>query len=315
MKLSRLQRTIVNAVSFLYHGGLTGMCLEGYRVREFDNTQVGNLEEYLAQQLECLVSTDILECQVFKWYIAKRHGKKLVSVSNDMLQKYVIPDGKDEIPIFHFGMKGIDRLNGKFDVIWEVNAHYYHRQAILQAMFDKFNVKPDLDVKPQKDNFVSTDPNMQFETHRYVYDPMVELELEHTQIADMEQTIGRFLREEDVYKVIYRTHNVNIKPYPSRVYKSWKALFKYEFGPYVPAEAWLTGKAAEVWEWMKESLSNADEFTADMVAQGVGMSVQNVTQRHLRHFISTGLLEIVSDGNQGRGHATFYKIAQNVDVD
>jgi len=68
MKLSRLQKTILNAVSFLYHGGLTGMCLEGYRVREFDNTQVGNLEEYLAQQLECLVSTDILECEVFKRY-------------------------------------------------------------------------------------------------------------------------------------------------------------------------------------------------------------------------------------------------------
>jgi hypothetical protein len=68
MKLSRLQKIILNAVSFLYHGGLTGMCLESYRVREFDNTQVGNLEEYLAQQLECLVSTDILECEVFKRY-------------------------------------------------------------------------------------------------------------------------------------------------------------------------------------------------------------------------------------------------------
>lgn len=30
MKLSRLQKTILNAVSFLYHGGLTGMCLERY---------------------------------------------------------------------------------------------------------------------------------------------------------------------------------------------------------------------------------------------------------------------------------------------
>jgi hypothetical protein len=68
MKLSRLQKTILNAVSFLYHGGLTGMCLEGYRVREFSKTQVGNLEEYLAQQLECLVSTDILECEVFNRY-------------------------------------------------------------------------------------------------------------------------------------------------------------------------------------------------------------------------------------------------------
>ncbi len=68
MKLSRLQKTILNAVSFLYHGGLTGMCLEGYRVRKFDDTQTGIMEEVLAQRLECLVSTDILECEVFKCY-------------------------------------------------------------------------------------------------------------------------------------------------------------------------------------------------------------------------------------------------------
>jgi len=238
--------------------------------------------------------------------IAAKHEKKIVSVSNDMLQKNIIPDGENEVALFHFGMKGIDKLNGKFDVIWVMNAHYYHRQAIQQAMFDRFNVKPDLDKDAVDVEFVSSDPNMKFKTKAYVYDALTELELEHTQIADMVQTIGRFLREEAIYKVIYLTHNVNVEPYPSRVYRSWEALFQYEFAPYVPPDAWLTGKAADAWEWIKENVTGAT-FTADDVAQGVEMSVQNITRRHLKHFTSTGLIKIVSDGKKGRGHATVYK--------
>jgi hypothetical protein len=247
---------------------------------------------------------------------AKRHDKKLVSVSNDMLQKNLIPDGISEIPLFHFGMKGIDCLNGRFDVVWELNGHYYHPIALKMAVFDKF----DLDISGAEPNrekvpFVTADPKQSFETTRYVYDdPTVELELEHTQTADVIQTEGRFLREEQVYKVIYRTHNVNIPPYPTRVYRSWQALFKYEFAPYVPPEAWLTGKAAEVWEWIQDNVADV-EFTADDVAQGMGMSVQNVAQRYLKHFLSMGRIKIVDDGGKGRGHATVYKTARNVDID
>lgn len=237
--------------------------------------------------------------------IAERHGRNLVAVSNEMLQKDVIPDGTGEIPIFHFGMKGIDRLNGKFDVVWEVNAHYYHRLAIKQAMYEKFDIEFDIeDEKPQRDAFVSTDPNMKFETHRYIYDPLVELELEHTQVADMEQTIGRFLREEDVYKVIYRTHNVNIRPYPTRVYKSWKALFEYEFSPYVPPEAWLSGKAADVWQWINK---HNGEFTTGDVANAVGVPLRIVKQRYLKDLISLDLIDIVKQGGSGQGDIAIYQ--------
>jgi hypothetical protein len=239
--------------------------------------------------------------------VAKRHGKKLVGVTNDMLQKDEIPDGLKEIPVFHFGMKGIDKLNGRFEVIWEVNAHYYHRLAISQAMFEKFDVKPNLnDVKPVPDKFFSTD--MTFQTHRYIYDDLTEMELLHTQIADMIQTIGRFLRENDIYKIIYRTHNVNIEPFPTRVYKSWEALFNYEFGPYVPAQAWLSGKAANVWAWIQDNIGDK-EFTADVVAQGLNMNVDNV-RRCLNRLAKLSLLNIVSLGDKGRGNATTYKMTQ-----
>ena len=65
-------------------------------------------------------------------HTAGKHGKKVICVSNEMLQQDNIPNGIDEIPLFHFGMKGIDKLNGRFDVIWELNGHYYHPSAVQE---------------------------------------------------------------------------------------------------------------------------------------------------------------------------------------
>jgi hypothetical protein len=198
-----------------------------------------------------------------------------------------------------------------FDVVWALNGHYYHPTAVAKAVFDKFDL--DLDgVEPERKDveFVTTDPKQTFQTTRYVYDdPIVEMELEHTQIASMIQTEGRFFREEHFHKVLYRSHNVNIPPYPTRVYRSWQALFQYEFAPYVPPEAWLTGKAAEVWKWIKENVMDV-EFTADVVARGMKMDVRNVTRKHLKHFISTGLLKTGDNGKNGRGHARTFNVVK-----
>ena len=235
---------------------------------------------------------------------AKYHDKKVVDVTNDMLQQDTIPDGINEIPLFHYGMKGIDKLIGRFKVIWEMNAHYYHRIAIRQAVFDKFNLDiGKSDPEPVKTSFIAADPTQKYETARYLYDePIVELELEHTQVADMIQTEGRFLREDKMHKTIYRTHNVNIRPYPTRVYKSWQGLFRYEFAPCVPPEAWLTGKKLEVCEWVKQS----DGFTAKELTEGVGISVTKANE-YLQEFTSFGWVEIVKQGKKGRGHATIYQ--------
>jgi len=208
-------------------------------------------------------------------------------------------------------MKGIDKLNGKFDVVWFLNAHYYHRQALEQAIFDKFNIKVDLDVDSTPVEFVASDEKLKLTTQRYVYDALTELEVWHTQIADMVQTEGRFLREEHTHKTIYRTHNVNITPFPTRVYRSWKALFQYEFGPFVPPEAWLTGKTSDVWTWIKE---NDGEFTTSDVANDLDMSIANIKHRYLKHLLSINLIEIVENGRRGRGHSTTLKIAENVGI-
>ena len=41
-----------------------------------------------------------------------------------------IPSGIEEIPIFHWKMEGLDILKGRFEVIWEMNAHYHPEDAI-----------------------------------------------------------------------------------------------------------------------------------------------------------------------------------------
>jgi len=250
--------------------------------------------------------------------IAKRHGRRLINVSNEMLHHDMIPNGIDEIPMFHYGMKGIDKLNGLFDVVWCLNGHYYHPSAVAKAVFDKFDLDME-GVEPERKDveFVTTDPKQTFETTRYVYDdPIVEMELEHTQIASMIQTEGRFFREEHFHKVLYRSHNVNIPPYPTRVYRSWQALFQYEFAPYVPPEAWLTGKAADVWKWI-ESIGDR-EFTTSEVAQVAKVPLYNVKRRFLNNLVSVGLIETIKLGGKGQGDAAIYKCpktAQNVDVD
>ena len=250
--------------------------------------------------------------------IAKRHGRRLVNMSNEMLRHDIIPNGIDEIPMFHYGMKGIDKLNGLFDVVWSLNGHYYHPTAVAKAVFDKFDL--DIDgVEPERKDveFVTTDSKQTFETTKYVYDdPIVEMELEHTQIAGMIQTEGRFLREEHFHKVFYRSHNVNIPPYPTRVYRSWQALFQYEFAPYVPPEAWLTGKAADVWKWI-ESIGDR-EFTTSEIAQAVKVPLRAIKHRYLEPLLSISKIEILKSGGKGQGDIAIFKQSKsvkNVDID
>jgi len=194
-------------------------------------------------------------------------------------------------------------------VVWFLNAHYYHRQALEQAIFDKFNVKVDLDVDSTPVEFVASDERLKLTTQRYVYNALTELEVWHTQIADMVQTEGRFLREEHTHKTVYRTHNVNITPYPTRVYRSWKALFEYEFGPFVPPEAWLTGKTSDVWTWVKE---NDGEFTTSDVSKVADVQMRDVKRRYLKHLISLDLIKVVKQGGKGQGDGTIYQ--KNVDL-
>jgi len=241
--------------------------------------------------------------------IADRHERKLVAIGKDEIQDGTIPDGLTEIPVLHWGLIGIDILKGRFDVVIETNCHFFHPDAIIQAVYDKFDYDAsEIEAKEDKIKFYSVD--QEFDLIRYVYeDELLELEIGQTERASIEQTEGRFLREDDIYKVIYRLFNANVKPYPHRVYKSWKALFEYEFYPFAPPEVLaekLTGKAKEVWTWICEN-AGGGEFTANEVAESFKLDV-NYTRRELDKLVALGCISISKHGGRGRKNPTIFAV-------
>ena len=85
----------------------------------------------------------------------------------------------------------------------------------------------------------------------------------------MIQMEGRFLREDSQFKTIYRTHPVNIKPYPGRVYRSWEDCFFQEFYQVITTEELmeeLTEKQQEIVNWIVTNAGDR-EFTSPELAQ------------------------------------------------
>jgi len=246
--------------------------------------------------------------------IAQKHGRELIAVSTTDLQNGNIPDGLTEIPILHWGILGIDTLKGRFDVIIETNAHYFHPDSILRATYEKFDYDTS-EIEPSKEKIKFHSVDQTIDLQQWVYpDELVNLEIEQSEKASIEQTEGRFLREDEIYKTIYRLHNVNIKPYPHRVYKSWDALFEYEFFPFVPAEILidnLTGRDKDVWGWIQQNAQNRN-FTGNEITQALGINVNHARYRHLGKLVSLELIEIIQQGGPGRENETIYRINPDV---
>jgi hypothetical protein len=241
--------------------------------------------------------------------IVAAHGRKLVAIGKDEIQSNNIPNGLEEIPVLHWGLIGIDILKGLFDVVIETNCHFFHPDSIVQAVYDKFDYDAS-EVEPRKvkTKFYSVD--QEFDLVRWIYnDELLELEVDQTERASIEQTEGRFLREDDIYKVIYRLFNANVKPFPHRVYKSWKALFEYEFYPFVPPEVLaskLRGKAKEVWNWINENTMDR-EFTANEIAESLKLDV-NYARREIDKLVSLGCISISKHGGRGRKNPTIFAV-------
>lgn len=241
--------------------------------------------------------------------IAKKHGRKLVNVSQIDIQQGKIPNGLEEIPILHWGLLGIDVFKGRFEVIFETNGHYFHPDSVKQAVFEKFDHDIfDVELERKKVQFHSVDKTHDVSKFVYPDDITTQLEIAHSEMASVEQTEGRFLREDDIHKTIYRLHNANVTPYPHRVYKAWDALFEYEFYPFVPPDVVLeslTGNDQKVWNWIQQY---EKEFTVSQVAQGTGIALSAVKNRYLSKLVSLDLVEIVRHGGRGREQETVYHV-------
>ena len=116
----------------------------------------------------------------------------------------------------------------------------------------------------------------EYKTQNLVWNhPVAKMEVEHSQVADMIQTEGRFLREDQVHKTIYRTHNVKMKPEPTRIYQTSKVMFEQEFNDQVDAVDLLTKTEQKILNWIKVN-RNQSEFTVKEVSEQMDSDQDNI---------------------------------------
>jgi len=236
---------------------------------------------------------------------AIKHNRLLVPVETEHLEEGVLPlvYESSDIPVIHYGIQGTN-LFESYEVMIELNAHYYHQQAIIDGV--KMNFGVDINGKE------STKAQIPFKTldaeyyiERYTYGvPEVDLYIEATQKADVIQAEGRILRGTTLPKVIYRLHNINIEPYADAIYKSWDGFYEGEFG-YKD----LKGKLADVWDWIDGNIKHGQTFGTSSVADGTETRAQHIT-RHLKKLAKLNYVRclfIDSKGGRNKG-ATWERI-------
>jgi hypothetical protein len=232
--------------------------------------------------------------------VAQECDKTLVPVTvEDLEAERQFSD--DDIPVLHFGMLGTNLLKD-FDILLEINAHYYSPDVIIE------DFKTEFGVELRKDRFVKRDKVFRTVDKEYIVkaweydDPNypdltrdVNLYIQNNSEGDMMQLEGRILRGEDAFKLIVRLHNVNIKPYADAVYRSWGSMLKSEFGYVKPKE--LKGKALEVHEWLGENMSG-QEFTVKELMTALG-GYRRSYQRILQQLETVGCVKITKKGQRG----------------
>jgi hypothetical protein len=242
--------------------------------------------------------------------VALEFGKTLVPVTVEDLEnerQFSI----DEIPVLHFGMLGTNLLKD-FGILLEINAHYYNPDVIIQDFKTEFGVELRKD-KFVKQKMVFKTVDKEYDVKRWKYDDPkypeltdeVNLYIQNNSEADMEQLEGRILRGKDTPKLIIRLHNVNIKPYPDAVYKSWQTMLKNEFGYTKPKE--LKGKAKQVYEWLVKNASDR-EFTAQALVDALG-GYRSHHVRILSRLEAMGYVKKTKKGQQGRGNTSAWILA------
>ena len=116
----------------------------------------------------------------------------------------------------------------------------------------------------------------------------------------MKQMEGRFLREDSIFKTIYRTHSVNIKPLPNRLFISWKDLFFKEFHQVINGDEFLQEFAfqrpakklcrkQEILQWIRDN-SLGKSFTTKDVLEQIKIDKGNMRNKYLNEFEKGGYL-------------------------
>ena len=214
---------------------------------------------------------------------ATPENRQFYPVSAKDLEKGKLPKSPRWIPVFHHGILGTN-LFKDFDVLVEINAHFFNNKDVKKGVREAFGKEVDLsDKQKQSITFKAMIDGeiVGYPSARFIHPcPDVELYLCAQEKAVLIQGEGRLLRGEDVPKVIYRLHNVNIQPYPGAVYPSWKSLFLREFG-----FADLKGRTKEAWDWILEH-ANKERFACSQIAEGLGCDTRNIRRYAIKTLLS-----------------------------
>lgn len=261
-----------------------------------------------------------------------KHDRQLVDVTAYKIQTGELPDGVEQIPVVHYGVTGVNNL-GQYDVVVELGAYYYGDDPVkytgiranVSKKFGKW-VPPELtSEKPDYPFKTLAQGSEPVTAKRDVYKVpeddedgklaelcnLLNMEVEQ-QRADMQQTEGRFIRNDDFHKTIYRLHNVNMEPYPTRIYldNHWVNFYKGEFGPWVNPdpgpEDKLKRKELEVYQFIQEKIGDT-EFTLDDL-KDLGMDRSNLMKR-VESLVGHGYLSKTSTG-KGRGGKNQYQLVK-----
>ena len=224
----------------------------------------------------------------------------------DNLTTCQIPDDQSEweksesrfnIPIFHYGLKGVDKLKGKFTVTWEVNGFSLGDEGILNKLHTKFHLEED-QIGESGPGYIELEDffgQQKSKTKSIVWNhPLAKMEQQHSEVKEMEQAEGRVLREDQKPKIIYRTHNVPMTPNPTRICSNWKKMFEQEFNDFVEPNDLLTEKETEIFNWIRENKTD-QEFKVKDVAEGLRMDVDNM-RKYLKRLVD---LDILATGQIG----------------
>ena len=297
-----------------------------------------NLRENVEQSINCILTKHhdpariALVCakgakvrakqQFIRWLnpIFQRHNRQLISVEADDLFQQKLPDGREQVPVIHYGVIGVNSLdhdNVHYDVVVELTGFYISSNDFTQQL-ETIDYDQPLELKVVKENktfhlleggSIEVVRN-QYQVEGYPHSPKwLELVREVKESGEISQTEGRFFRKgRDTEIIIYRFHNVNIRPYPASdcYYKSWQTFRFQEFGKQLIS--WLKDpeiKDRKVRKWrrlLRHLQKKVKSPTQIFTYQDMEPVVSSNHGRGIQGLIDAGLIDGSDEtGGKGRG--------------
>jgi hypothetical protein len=218
--------------------------------------------------------------------VSRQFNRTLIPVSTHDLETENVPQDRSVIPILHFGILGTNVFYD-YDVVIEINSHYHNEDSIREGVLEHYGLDISQDI-PVKKMIPFRTSDMEYQIEKYVHeDERVREYIRNKQESDVQQVEGRILRGEDDPKWIYRFHNTNVKPFPTKVYKSFDSFISGEFNV-----RRLSGRLDEIDQWIRDNVSIGETFTSTQLSESLNVDIKNLDTRYLVELEELGHIEL-----------------------